>query len=87
MRCLQRFCAKVEPSHWVVLNEDVAGYWSFVIWGGHPLSGRFSAEREQDAKEKALTAAREHLQEHGLQSNLTGASEPVWRVAVRCLVP
>jgi hypothetical protein len=82
MRFAETLIAKIEAEHWLLLMCDFEGDWTFEIWGHHPFIGRIGMVGEQTAKQQALSAARLHLQEYGLASVSSYASDLPWRVAV-----
>jgi hypothetical protein len=82
MKSAKKIIAKIEAEHWLLLNRDFEGDWTFEIWGVHPLFGRVGLVSEQAAKQQALFAARQHLENHGLPSTPLPAAELSWRVAV-----
>jgi hypothetical protein len=80
---LQKLVAKVGHGHWMLLTQGLGGDWTFLIWGRYPLSGNLGPVNEDEAKEKALFVAKEHLKQYGLLSELADLCELSWRVAVR----
>ncbi len=82
MKSAKKIIAKIEPEHWLLLECSFEGDWTFEIWGVHPLSLRIGPVGEQTAKQQALRAGRQHLENYGLSSALLQASEVSWRVAV-----
>jgi hypothetical protein len=82
MKSAETIIAKIEADHWLLLKREFGGDWSFEVWGIHPLSGRVGIVGEDTAKEHALCAAQQHLENYGLPSVPLQPSELSWRVAV-----
>jgi hypothetical protein len=84
MKELRKLVARVDKDHWILLSQNLSSdEWTFLIWGTYPLSGNFGAVSEPEAKERAQSAAQEHLQQHGLRRGLADSPELTWRLAVR----
>ena len=82
MKSAKKIIAKIEAEHWLLLECSFEGDWTLEIWGVHPLSRRVGPVGEQTAKQQALCAARQHLENYGLSSAPLQGSELSWRVAV-----
>jgi hypothetical protein len=84
MQEFHKLVARIDPDHWILLSPTVRGdEWTFLIWGTYPLTGKIGSVSESEAKIRALSTAREHLEKHGLKDGLAEAQELPWRVAVR----
>jgi hypothetical protein len=81
MKSAKTIIAKIETGHWLLLERDFRGDCTFEIWGVHPLRGRLGPAGEQVVKERACSAAQQHLDNHGLSSGFD-ERELSWRVAV-----
>jgi len=81
MRSAIKIITKIEAGHWLLLELDFQGDWTFEIWGIHPLRGHLGPAGEQAVKE-ARVAARLDLDNHGLSSGFLDEPSLSWRVAV-----
>lgn len=81
----QDLITEVAANHWLLLSRDPRGNWSFLLWGGYPLSESLGQMSEHSAKERALLAAKQHLQKHGLQSDTEDVTGTRWKVAMHCI--
>jgi hypothetical protein len=84
MICYEKSCAKIGPDDWILLSQSPICGWTFGIWGTDGgLKGTFGDISEEDAKEKALVAAKLHLAAHGWKNEAAALSALSWRVVVR----
>src|SRR5262245_18995596 len=83
MKYHETLSAKITNDYWIVLDRNLGGNWSFLLWGKTPLSGDLGTLTEDQAKQQVLSIARLHLERLGLSYALTDVT---WRVAVRQMV-